>query len=190
MNTLINSPPAAFNVMVDHLADAARDVFADFGVAIQPRSESAEECQEYADEETTGMAVIGYAGAGVRGALVMVVPESAIRTWMVAAGIPDGDPCDTLGEFSNMVFGRLKERLLPAGIALTATTPTAATGAGLRLSDAPCPTSWASFDGPDFNLRVRLDASFDADFQPTAAPLAWEPKTDAIDFDAFEMREA
>jgi len=177
--------------MVDHLADAAREVFADFGVSIRPRAESPGPGAECEDEGSTGMAVIGYAGAGVRGALVMVVPESAIRTWMVVAGIPDGDPCDTLGEFSNMVFGRLKERLLPAGISLTATTPTAATGADLRLSEAPCPTHCTSFDGPDFSLRVRLDASFDADFAPAVAPLAWEPKVvEAIDFDALEMGEA
>jgi CheY-specific phosphatase CheX len=173
--------------MVGHLAAATRDVFADFDVSLQPCG-PASEAHADDDEEVTGMAVIGYAGAGVRGALIMTVQERAVYTWMAAAGVPDGDVADTLGEFSNMVLGRLKERLLPIGISIIATTPTAATGKGLRLSDAPGPSSWSAFDGPGWHLRVRLDADFEPGFElHPERPLAWQAKAgDAIDFDTVE----
>lgn len=171
MNSILSHSQKAFDVMTEHLAGAARDVFADFNLEIEPCvAELARKGVKAAEQEDTGMAVIGYAGAGVRGALVMVVPETAIRSWMVVAGVPHGDPADTLGEFSNMVFGRLKERLLPFGIALVATTPTAATGGDLQLSDPPGPSAWAAFNGPGWSLLVRLDATFDEGFRPLSVP--------------------
>ena len=135
------------------------------------------------------MAVIGYAGKGVRGALVMMAAEHAVQAWMTAAGVPDGDVADTLGEFSNMLLGRLKERLLPLGISIIATTPTAAVGSGLRFSEAPGPSTWSTYDGPDWKLRLRLDATFDSNFRPVAEsiPPAWCARAgEAIDFDALE----
>jgi hypothetical protein len=175
--------------MLGHLAEATRDLFAelDLRVSLEPtlldRQDDA--------EDDAGMAVIGYAGSGVRGALIMMVEERAIYTWMAAVGVPDGDLADTLGEFSNMLLGRLKERLLPLGISIIATTPTAALGRGLRLSDSPGPSSWTAFQGPGWNLRVRLDATFEAGFrQQEERSLAWQPKAgDVIDFDAVEARD-
>ena len=119
----------------------------------------------------------------------MMAAERAVQEWMAAAGVPDGDIADTLGEFSNMLLGRLKERLLPLGISIIATTPTAAVGSGLRFSEAPGPSSWSTFDGPDWKLRLRLDAAFDSDFRPVAEsiPPAWCAKAgEAIDFDLLE----
>lgn len=51
------------------------------------------------------------------------------------------------------------------GISILATTPTSVLGADLRLSDPPGHSQWESFDGPDFRLRLRLDADFDPDFE-------------------------
>lgn len=116
-------------------------------------------------DDRIGMAVIGYAGHGIRGALVLRVDESAVLTWMAAAGVPDGDLADTLGEFSNMLLGRLKARLLPLGISILATTPTSVVGSDLRLSDPPCNFTWQSLEGPDWLLRLRLEADFDSGFK-------------------------
>jgi len=171
MDTPLSSPPPAFDLMVGNLAQATCDVFADFGLVLDPSLDTAESDPASTREDTaTGVAVIGYAAAAVSGALVMVVPESAIYSWMEAVGVPDGELADTLGEFSNMLLGRLKERLLPLGIRLNATTPTATTGKGIRISDATCPSSWRAFQGPGWRLRVRLDARFEPDFKLAPAP--------------------
>lgn len=178
--------PPAFNQMVDHLAGAVVDVFAAYDFKLEPRATVDGAVEE---RGAVGMAVIGYAGRGVRGALVMMAAEPAVQAWMAAAGVPDGDVADTLGEFSNMLLGRLKERLLPLGISIIATTPTAAVGSGLRFSEAPGPSSWSMFDGPDWSVRLRLDANFDSNFKPIAEsiPPAWCAKAgEAIDFDALE----
>jgi CheY-specific phosphatase CheX len=189
MDNAVTLLPPAFSLMVGHLSEATRDLFAELDLRVSLHPTAAEQAHPESTE-AAGMAVIGYAGAGVRGALVMVVEERAIVTWMEAVGVPDGEVADTLGEFSNMLLGRLKERLLPLGISIIATTPTAAIGRGFRLSESPGPSSWASFHGPGWNLRVRLDASFEAGFRVAERPLAWQPKAgDVIDFDAFEARD-
>lgn len=178
--------PPAFSLMVGHLAAATLDVFAAYDFELLPRTVLDDAFEE---RGTVGMAVIGYAGRGVRGALVMMAAEPAVQAWMAAAGVPDGDVADTLGEFSNMLLGRLKERLLPLGISIIATTPTAVVGSGLRFSEAPGPSSWSTFDGPDWSLRLRLDATFDSNFKPIAEsiPPAWCARAgEAIDFDALE----
>jgi hypothetical protein len=166
--------------MVDHLNEATRGLFEGYGFAVAPASR-----EVAAATESEGMAVIGYAGEGVRGALVVITTEAAVGAWMNAAGVPDGEVEDTLGEFSNMLLGRLKCELMPFGISILATTPTVATGTGLRLSKPPGPSKWCAFDGPGWSLRVRLDASFDPGFEPRARPLPLRaPRAgDAIDFD-------
>jgi CheY-specific phosphatase CheX len=157
-----NPPPnLAFNLMADHLSQAALELFADYDVAIQ-RSPAA---VATTDAERSGVAVIGYAGQGVRGALILVPAESAIRAWMAAAGVTDGEVTDTLGEFSNMLLGRLKGRLLGEGMSILAATPTTASGAGLRLSAPPAQSTSAAFDGPGWQVSLRLDATFAPGFE-------------------------
>jgi CheY-specific phosphatase CheX len=185
---MTSTSPPALGLMIGQLTEATSDLFAQYDLPLRTNLS----VEDLADEaETSGMAVIGYAGAGVRGALIMVVPERAIYSWMAAAGVPDGEVADTLGEFSNMLLGRLKERLMPLGISITATTPTAAIGQGLRLSDSPGPSACRTFDGPNWNLRVRLDAQFDAGFEPLERSLPeWQPKAgDVIDFDEMEVND-
>jgi CheY-specific phosphatase CheX len=184
MDTPISSPPPAFDLMVGNLTQATCDVFADFGLVLQPALDTAEsDAGSNAQDVATGVAVIGYAAVGVSGALVMAVPESAIYTWMDAVGVPDGELADTLGEFSNMLLGRLKQRLLPLGIRLNATTPTATTGKGIRISDATCPSVWRAFQGPGWRLRVRLDARFEPEFKLVPAPGKIAKAGEAIHFE-------
>ena len=186
---MTTAAPPAFKLMVDHLAEAARDLFAAYDVPVKPCENASVE--GFDEGEVWGMAVIGYSGAGVRGALIMTAAERAIFTWMAAAGVPDGDVADTLAEFSNMLLGRLKERLLPLGISIIATTPTAATGSRFRFSEAPGPSTSSAFEGPGWSMRVRLDANFDPDFQQLEGrALAWHARAgEAIDFDAPETSE-
>jgi hypothetical protein len=175
----------AFAIMVAHLAEAARELFASYEIDVSPCPVVA--ADEATDDERAGMAVIGYAGRGLRGALVMMATAKAASEWMAAAGVPDGEVEDTLGEFSNMLLGGLKARLLPLGISILATTPTVATGAGLRLSAPPGPSQWSAFDGPGWQMKVRLDANFEPDFHPVPASATSQlHAASVIDFEADE----
>lgn len=194
MRSIVPIPPIpqespAFLLMRSHLVSAARDLFSDFDIAV---FSSADCGRVEPGDARMGVAVIGYAGQGVRGALVMSVGEDAVRSWMEAAGVTDGDLVDTLGEFSNMLLGRLKARLLPRGISILATTPTAVFGADLRLSDPPCNFSWEELEGPDWHLRLRLEASFDSDFKLLEqGVLRWNALSgDVIDFESVTEEDA
>jgi CheY-specific phosphatase CheX len=152
----------AFATMANHLVGAVHELFDAYGsaVVLSPSVETS------TAGEQDAMAVIGYAGKGLRGALILLATEATVCAWMTAAGLPDGDVADTLGEFSNMLLGRLKARILREGISIIATTPTSMTGAGLRLSDPSGRCAWSAFDGPGWHLNVRLDAEFELGFEP------------------------
>jgi CheY-specific phosphatase CheX len=158
----------AFENMDRHLAAAAVDLFASYGVAVRRLSETAE--RQPIPGDHTIMAMIGFAGAKIRGALVLTASRSAVESWLAALGEPDGtDVCDTLGEFSNMLLGRLKARLLPEGFPILLSTPTTASGGGLRLSTPVRPSAWLAFEGPSWRLDVRIDATFEEGFDLQAA---------------------
>ena len=83
---------------------------------------------------------------------------------------------DVLGEFCNMLSGRMKNRLVTRGIAPLLSTPTAVFGDDLKL---PVPTggvsAWHRFSSKAGDIYVRLDATFEADFtlrpeDPVAEP--------------------
>ncbi len=158
-----NPPPnPAFDLMANHLSEAALEVFAAYDVAIR---RCATMPPAMIGVERSAVAVIGYAGEGVRGALVLVAAESAIRAWMAAVGVPEGDIADTIGEFSNMLLGRLKGRLGDQGMTIHAATPTTAMGSELRLSTPPGLSACSTFDGPGWKVSARLDANFDPGFE-------------------------
>jgi CheY-specific phosphatase CheX len=148
--------------MAEHLSHAARELFAGYDVAVEPSKAAA---APTTGSEQSGVAVIGYAGEAVRGALILMASESTVRSWMETVGVEDGEILDTLGEFSNMLLGRLKGRLLREGMSILAATPTTAMGAGLRLSAPPAQSGWCAFDGPGWQVKVRLDATFDPGFE-------------------------
>jgi CheY-specific phosphatase CheX len=154
----------AFATMERQLTEAAVDLFASYGMVVRRLPTTAEGAPMPTDESV--MAVIGYAGEKVRGALVLTTRRPAIETWLAALGEADenADVCDALGEFSNMLLGRLKGRLLPEGFPILLSTPTTASGGGLRLSNPVRPSAWLAFEGPNWRLDVRLDATFEEGF--------------------------
>jgi CheY-specific phosphatase CheX len=115
------------------------------------------------------MAVIGYAATTVRGSLLLLTSRAVVAT-LQPAEIRTGPPSeallrDVLGEFCNMLSGRMKNRLVTRGIAPLLSTPTTIFGDDLQL---PVPTSgvsaWHRFSSPAGDIYVRLDATFEIDF--------------------------
>ena len=149
----------AFELMSEHLPHAVADLFAGYELAVWSAAPHASRTLE---REVA--ASIGFTGSGVRGALLLKASETSIACWLQALGMPGGDPVDTLSEFSNMLLGRLKSRLLREGLPITLATPTATMGSGLRFSVPPPKSVSLAFDGADWSVTVRVDASFEADF--------------------------
>ena len=161
---MISKTPLAnpvFKLMVSHLVEAVTELFAAYDVSVRLSSGSS---TLPISTEVSGVAIIGYAGERVRGALIMVATESTTRAWLAAIGVRDGEVADTLGEFSNMLLGRLKGRLLGEGFPILLATPTTASGVGLRLSLPPSQSTSLVFDGPDWSMGTRLDATFESGF--------------------------
>ncbi len=154
---------AVFNDLERMLATAAIDLFEAHGAATW-KTPSVE--QPHAEAECI-VATIGFAVAdGSKGSLVMVASPAAIA----ALHTPDGDEhsemilCDILGEFSNMLLGRLKNILLPRGVTLMLGTPTTAYALKLRLSSPFSPCRWLAFVVNDHVIRARLDVALAKDF--------------------------
>lgn len=128
------------------------------------------------------MSSIGYVGNGVKGVLILAATRAAAEAWTSAAGGLECDLVDTVGEFSNMLLGRLKGRLLREGIAISLATPMTVVGDGLRISIAPGASSWQFFEGPGWRLGTRLDAAFEPGFRRQTVPAAPAEAGDAILF--------
>jgi CheY-specific phosphatase CheX len=151
----------AFSLMQEHLASSVVDLFQAYGIDVEP-------CPQRGLPSEDGKfcaSIIGYVSEGVRGALVLAATPSAVRAWRVAYdGDASGDLCDTIGEFSNMLLGRLKTRLLPEGLSILLATPTTAIGLDLGFPPPGATSAWLEFQGQPGRVSVRLEALFDRNF--------------------------
>jgi CheY-specific phosphatase CheX len=149
----------------EYLAEVTVELFEGYGMALEYRG---------ADVTSTTVdrlrvaATIGFVGDKVRGALVMLTTLEAVCYWREKiSGEKSGIEAvsDTIGEFANMLLGRLKYRLLLRGVVVLLATPTTAIGSNLTLpAPAVGASQWLQFDGEAGPLVARVDASFDADF--------------------------
>jgi CheY-specific phosphatase CheX len=155
-----------FDLMVSHLATVMVELFAGYGIPVRCRP-----AIDFAPTQDAGVstATIGYMGDDVCGALTVLATQATVQAWLGASGSEHWDLNDALGEYSNMILGRLKCHLLVEGFPILLATPTIACGQGLRLSAALGQSSWLLFDGPGWQAGVRLDASFEAGFALQAA---------------------
>jgi CheY-specific phosphatase CheX len=111
-------------------------------------------------------AVIGYVAEGIRGSLGLISRATVVRAWQPGGSDASEETVrDTIGEFSNMLLGRLKNRLLPHGVAIQVATPMTAIGRELRFLSAPRGLSIARhFGGHGGPVDVRFDVTFDPSF--------------------------
>ncbi|MEO6598361.1 MAG: chemotaxis protein CheX [Polyangiaceae bacterium] len=158
-------------MMSAHLSQAIASLFAGYELAVWP-------CENAVGTafEREVVASIGFTGKQFRGALMLRAADTSIDRWLESMGMPGGDLSDTLSEFSNMLLGRIKGQMLRDGMPIALATPTATSGTGLRFSMPPAESVCLSFDGGDWGITARLDASFESDFEigPPAAEEAAE----------------
>jgi CheY-specific phosphatase CheX len=156
-----DSPEAAlFEQMSRHLSRVSEELFMAYGFDVQARLGC---CGTTSEADATQVAAIGYVGEQVRGALTLAATDDSIAIWQRRLMV-DTEPCDTLGEFANMLLGRLKARLFSDGFPIVLATPTTVAGRGLRLSARPGLGAWVLVEGAGFCVSVRLDARFEPGF--------------------------
>jgi hypothetical protein len=126
------------------------------------------------------MAVVGYASPTVRGAVLLLAPRALVET-LVPQELRNRTSAeealrDVLGEFANMLAGRVKNQLVAHGVAPMLVPPTAVFGDELEL---PAPVSglsaWHRFVTRHGDLFIRFDASFDAGFSLAPADANMAP---------------
>ncbi len=154
-----------------HLVEATGELFEAYGVPVAFAADAG--LPDSTDEELLTSS-IGYTSDHVRGSLLVLTNANTARSW----GTTDANESnietlsDTVGEFTNMLLGRLKNRLLSHGVVLSIATPTSTIGRNLRvLSSAANSSLWLRFDGDGSTaVYVRLDLTFEPGFAMTAAP--------------------
>lgn len=129
-------------------------------------------------------ASIGYTGEGIRGSLVLLTSSQVARSWSSECELDEIALCDIVGEFSNMLLGRMKSRIIPYGVTLSIALPISAIGRDLRVLSSPGGTSlWQTFHGDAGDVHVRLDLNLDAEFAMYALPD--EPTPSAVEGDVL-----
>jgi len=96
-------------------ADSCRELFQDLGSSLQESSPPGTD-----EAGLSFCAIVGFSGASIRGSLVLGVSPHAIQS---VGGGNGNTPRDLMGELSNQLLGRLKNKLLPYGVELFLTIP-------------------------------------------------------------------
>ncbi len=107
------------------------------------------------------LAVIGFAGKQMRGALVLFLYPGVLRASYPTPGeVDEEDLLAWAGELSNQLLGRFKNKLLTRGVTIDLSTPTAMSGQGLRFATAPPASHLVErrFDFGGEPVLVRLEA--------------------------------
>jgi CheY-specific phosphatase CheX len=156
---------ADFAEIEGYVITSVCDLFDAYGMSVEHAS--------VGEAELSGpsvMAVIGYASHGVRGALLLLTSPAVVTvlrpTEVEAHAVAPEDVLrDVLGEFANMLLGRVKNQLLRHALSPFVSTPTTVFGADLKL---PAPRSglsaWHTFSTPSDAIFVRFDATFEPGF--------------------------
>jgi chemotaxis protein CheX len=172
MDQSIRPTTSPLSEVEDHLSEATTELFDAYGI---PIGRVSAEVVPVTANGITVTSTVGFAGENLRGALVISTSLDAVQRWQLQLGGSESTSemaSDTIGEFSNMLLGRLKYSLLLRGVTILLATPTTAMGRQMTLPPPPgCPSRWLRFDGDAGRVDVRLDISFTPDFAfATEAP--------------------
>lgn len=147
-------------MLIDRVSDIARqaciDLFADYGVSLEPAGDP----RALGDVLYCG--VIGFTGDGIRGSIVLAGSSAALDQ---SNPIPGSRVRDWIGELTNQLVGRIKNRLLKHGVEVWITTPIVLRGRQIALetaNDSPLPMYFAGGRG---GVAVWFDVDSDPEFE-------------------------
>lgn len=144
---------------ITQLKAAAEDLFDTYGCPLKVVADLPEE------RTTLNLALgaaIGFTSTHVRGVLAIAVDEQLARNMNpVAQAGDDGSHQDWIGELSNQLLGRLKNKLLSRGVELALSTPMIVRGTDLQLGAASSGATKVTFEDGDLSAEVWWDAEVD-----------------------------
>lgn len=146
-----------------YLAICATSLFEEWGYGCCPLLP----CLEPKESGDSVVAVIGFTSNHARGSIALMMrPEVALALGETSDAVT---AADIVGEFCNMVLGRLKNRLLARDVLLHMALPTVATGMRVRVSQNSAGESlWRQIDMAAGSVFVRLEVAFDPEFRLAA----------------------
>jgi len=113
------------------------------------------------------LAVLGFSGDEFRGTLAISAAFETIRsTNIISASPTESMDRDWIGELSNQMLGRIKNKLLKFGATIQLSTPMVFTGRNIRSRCAgakDCRT--VSFDSPRGSIVVWMEGEFQPGFE-------------------------
>ncbi len=161
--SLLTERAQNFAEIQQYLVSSALDLFNLYGMPIEYSPGGAAEVKTSAV-----MAIIGYASPDVRGSLLLLTSRSVVLGLKPSEvqSVPDEEVLrDVLGEFANMLLGRVKNQLSARKVEPLISTPTTVFGDYVVL---PVPTSgvsaWHTFESKRGPIFARFDATFELGF--------------------------
>ena len=147
-------------VIDDLVRTATCELFSAYGTKLETATEVGAASQS--------VAIIGFSGGAIRGALGIAIAHDVAAAAFESAGgdskVP-GAVDDFIGELANQLLGRLKNKLLGYGTELHLAIPMVLSGVELRLVPTNGGDVWAyGFRADTGIVSVWLDARFDAEF--------------------------
>jgi len=113
---------------------------------------------ESSQEPCQLVGIIGFAGPKMRGVLGLSLSPNLASNAVEDASANDSSIDDWVAESANQLLGRLKNKLLPHGVAITAALPVVLRGIEVRLAPRTSdPVSVYSFMNNDDSAVVWLD---------------------------------
>lgn len=141
------------------LVRAALEVFEETGVVLEDSFRA-----QASVSSTDPMAVIGFGGDTVRGAVALEAPLSVIQASHPGQSSDTADLVDWLGELSNLLLARLKSKLRLASVAIQLGVPMTFAHA-TQASAASCPCVQYRLRAPGGWVLVSLAADVDRAFR-------------------------
>ena len=152
--------PDPYPKIIALLNQASVELFSRHGVAVAP---SPTNC--LAPEGRHILGTVGFGGNDMKGALAILAAETLWRS-IASPGLPQADHllADMVGEFSNMLLGRLRNSMLALGADATTGIPSAICGTNL-IVDRTTAAGWHVFRSDRGLVFVRLQVAFRRGFQ-------------------------
>ena len=149
------------------LLASAEELFGFHGVAIEARPEGKGEVEEPFTSS------IGFTSDSMKGALVLTVARSLARASLPAnlrdSGREDDFLADWVGELSNQMLGRLKNRFTASGLQIALSTPIVFVGREMRHFFRPSPIKRVLEFSGQGGMVAEFLASYERDFEVSEA---------------------
>lgn len=151
------------HLLARYVMESCQELLGEYAVSVEPTLLDERGC--CADCVVAG--AIGFGGDGIKGSLVLASTFPVVRATVPAQVSPAREPdqavlADWIGELSNQLLGRVKNRLLLHGVALVMSTPVSLIGERIAHSGQSAERhQQAAFAAPQGIVRTCLEVALE-----------------------------